>query len=91
MTQGSLFIVGSGIRSIAQLTLEAIMHIENADKVFYVVCDPVTEGFIKEKNPNAVDLYEYYSNTKLRNETYIQMAEASNADPSPHPLLTIRS
>ncbi|KAF8252520.1 hypothetical protein K440DRAFT_650847 [Wilcoxina mikolae CBS 423.85] len=75
MPQGSLTIVGSGIRSIAQLTLEAIMHIENADKVFYVVCDPATEGFIKQKNPNAVDLYEYYSNTKLRNETYIQMAE----------------
>src|SRR5579871_1069374 len=74
---GSLVIVGSGLRSIGQITLETIMHIEAADKVFYLVSDPTTEGFILGKNKNCVDLYQYYSNTKPRMETYIQMAEVS--------------
>jgi len=72
---GSLVIVGSGLRSIGQFTLEAIMHIEAADKVFYLVSDPTAEGFIIGKNKNCVDLYQYYSNTKPRMETYVQMAE----------------
>jgi hypothetical protein len=72
---GSLVIAGSGFLSIAQFTLETVMYIEQADKVFYCVPDAVTEGFIHSKNSNSVDLYEYYSNTKPRSETYIQMAE----------------
>ncbi|KAK5994758.1 hypothetical protein PT974_03141 [Cladobotryum mycophilum] len=75
MAQGSLTIVGSGIRSIAQFTLEAISYIEAADKVFYAVSDPSTEGFIVDKNKNAVDLFKYYDNNKIRANTYIQMAE----------------
>lgn len=75
---GSLIIVGSGLRSIGQITLETIMHIEAADKVFYLVTDPTTEGFILGKNKNCVDLYQYYSNTKQRMETYVQMAEVSS-------------
>ncbi|KAF3936890.1 hypothetical protein ABW19_dt0206141 [Dactylella cylindrospora] len=72
---GSLVIVGSGIRSIGQFTLEAITHIEDADVVYYVVSDPVCEGYIKGKNSNAIDLYQFYSNTKPRTDTYVQMAE----------------
>ena len=72
---GSLVIVGTGFRSISQFTMEAVMHIEAADKVYYCVIDAATTGFIKGKNSNSVDLYEYYSNTKPRYETYIQMAE----------------
>lgn len=48
---------------------------EKADKVFYVVADPVTEAFIHSKNKNSVDLYQYYGNGKNRSETYVQMAE----------------
>ena len=76
---GSLLIVGSGLRSIAQLTLEAVMYIEAADKVYYLVSDPATEGFITRKNKNSVDLYQYYSNTKPRMSTYVQMAEVSSS------------
>lgn len=72
---GSLVIGGSGLKSISQFTLEAIMHIEKADKVFYLVSDVTAEGFIRDKNSNAVDLYQYYSNSQERVVTYIQMTE----------------
>ena len=72
---GSLVVVGSGLRSICQFTMEAVMHIEAADKVYYCVIDAATKGFIEGKNSNSVNLYEYYSNEKPRFETYIQMAE----------------
>ncbi|KAJ4470804.1 tetrapyrrole methylase [Lentinula aciculospora] len=72
---GSLTIVGSGIESISQITLQALSHIEAASKVFYCVVDPATEAFIFAKNKNCVDLYQYYDNDKPRMDTYTQMAE----------------
>jgi len=72
---GKLTILGSGISSIGQLTLQAVAHIEQADIVFYVLSDPATEAFIQQKNPNCVDLYTFYDNGKARTETYIQMSE----------------
>jgi hypothetical protein len=74
-SSGSLTIVGSGIESIGQITLQALSHIESASKVFYCVVDPATEAFILNKNKNSVDLYQYYDNGKARMETYTQMAE----------------
>jgi uncharacterized protein YabN with tetrapyrrole methylase and pyrophosphatase domain len=35
----------------------------------------VTAAHIHELNANAIDLYEYYGEGKLRNITYVQMAE----------------
>jgi hypothetical protein len=72
---GRLVVVGSGIKSISQFTLEAIAHIEHADVVFYAVADPATEKFIESKNPNSVDLYPLYDDDKPRHKTYTQMAE----------------
>ena len=72
---GSLIIVGSGIESIGQFTLQALSYIHAADKVFYCVVDPSTEAFIHSKNKNCVDLYQYYDNGKPRMQTYLQMAE----------------
>lgn len=70
--------VGSGIRGVSQFTLEAVMHIERADKVLYCVCDAASEGFIKRKNKNAIDLYEYYSDAHERADSFVQMAEVSD-------------
>lgn len=72
---GQLTIVGSGISSISQLSLQAVAYIEQADIVFYVVADSPTEAFIREKNANCVDLYKFYDNGKNRTITYIQMSE----------------
>jgi hypothetical protein len=72
---GRLVVIGSGIKSISQFTLEAVAHIEHADVVFYAVADPATEKFIETKNPNSVDLYPLYDDDKPRHKTYTQMAE----------------
>jgi hypothetical protein len=72
---GQLIIVGSGIGSIGQLSLQAVAHIEQADVVFYVVADSATEAFIRQKNANCVDLYKFYGDGKNRMITYIQMSE----------------
>ena len=73
---GSLTIAGSGIASVAQLTLETVSHIQQADKVFYIVCDPATEAFIQAKaKAPASDLAVYYDTDKSRYDSYVQMAE----------------
>ncbi|KAJ3720530.1 tetrapyrrole methylase [Lentinula raphanica] len=72
---GSLIIVGTGIESIGQMTLQTLSYIEAADRVFYCVIDPATEAFILTKNKNCVDLYQYYDNGKTRMDTYTQMSE----------------
>jgi hypothetical protein len=36
--------------------MEAVMHIEAADKVYYCVFDAATKGFIKGKTSNSVEL-----------------------------------
>ena len=72
---GRLVVVGSGIKSIGQFTLEAVAEIKRADRVFFAVADPATEAFILENNPGAVDLYPLYDDGKHRSDTYVQMAE----------------
>ena len=63
---GKLVIVGSGIKSIAHMTLETVAHIEQADKVFYCVADPGTELFIQSRAKDATDLYTLYDDGKNR-------------------------
>ncbi|XP_069134286.1 uncharacterized protein [Argopecten irradians] len=72
---GSLTFVGSGIKSVSHLTLEALSEIKSANDVFYCVADPVTEIFIKRLRPDALDLYVLYDDDKKRMSTYVQMAE----------------
>ncbi|CUA78287.1 hypothetical protein RSOLAG22IIIB_13042 [Rhizoctonia solani] len=72
---GSLIIAGSGIASVAQMTLETVAHLKHADKVFYLVNDPVTEAFIKEHNSEASDLLVFYDKAKPRYHSYVEMTE----------------
>ena len=54
-TKGSLVVVGTGIRTVGQLTVESIAWIESADRVFYVVGDPIAEATIHRLNPNGAE------------------------------------
>jgi hypothetical protein len=72
---GRLVIVGSGIKSIGQFTLEAISQIDRADRFFFAVADPATEASILEHNATTVDMYKFYDDDKPRHQTYTQMAE----------------
>ena len=50
-----LIVVGTGIRAIGQLTTETIAWIRAADKVLYVVSDPIAEEAIKSLNPEGAE------------------------------------
>ena len=72
---GRLVIVGSGITAISHLTFETVGHIRRADVIFYHANSGVVATQIRELNPNAVDIYQYYGEGKIRTVTYVQMAE----------------
>lgn len=74
--KGSLMVVGSGIKSIGHVTLEAQGWIARADKVLYAVADPATEIWIKRAHPDAEDLVVHYRDDTKRIDTYHAMTAA---------------
>lgn len=73
---GSLVVVGTGIRCVGHLTIETIAQIRHADKVFYLVMEPVAEEVVRRLNPaGAESLADLYREGKPRRETYRQMVE----------------
>lgn len=73
--KGSLQIVGTGIEAISQLSLGTISAIRSAEIVFYHIFNPVILRCVTELNRNALDLFRFYGEGKLRQITYIQMSE----------------
>ncbi|OAX30902.1 hypothetical protein K503DRAFT_806585 [Rhizopogon vinicolor AM-OR11-026] len=74
--RGTLTIAGSGIASIAHMTLETLSYIKESDKIFYLVCDPVAEAFIQDDaTGDFFDLSVFYDKNKSRYDSYIQMCE----------------
>jgi hypothetical protein len=73
---GSLVVVGTGIRTVGQLTVEAIAWMRRADKILYVIGDPIAEAAIAEFNQeNAESLAVLYGENKPRLQTYNEMVE----------------
>ncbi|MDI1437130.1 SAM-dependent methyltransferase [Polyangium sorediatum] len=72
---GSLVVVGTGIRTTEHLTGNAIAWIKASDKVLYVVADLVAERVIKELSPSAESLTALYGEGKPRGETYHAMVD----------------
>jgi hypothetical protein len=59
--RGTLTIAGSGIASVAHITLGTLSYIKESDKIFYLVCDPVTEAFIHDNTTaDCFDLSVFY-------------------------------
>ena len=76
--RGALTIAGSGIASVAHITLETLSHIKEADKIFYLVCDPLTGVFIQDNATGVCfDLTVFYDKGKSRYDSYVQMCEVS--------------
>jgi uncharacterized protein YabN with tetrapyrrole methylase and pyrophosphatase domain len=76
MRSGSLTVIGTGIRTVGQLTTEAIAWMRNAEALLYVVADPVAEEAMRRLNPDAVQsLSGYYAEGKPRMETYEEMVQ----------------
>lgn len=73
---GSLVVIGTGIRTVGQLTIEAIAWIREADSVLYVVADPIAEAVIKDLNPEgAVNMVGYYQEGQSRIIAYNAMID----------------
>src|SRR5258708_18617026 len=75
MKPGSLTVVGTGIQFIGQITLEARADIKQAEKVLFLVTDPITADWIRDINPTAESLYPYYQQGKARINSYGEMIE----------------
>jgi uncharacterized protein YabN with tetrapyrrole methylase and pyrophosphatase domain len=74
--QGSLTVIGTGIRTVGQLTIEAIAWMKEADILLYVVADPIAEATMKRLNPHgATSLSGYYREGLPRIDTYHAMVE----------------
>lgn len=71
----ALVIVGTGIKTTGQLTVEAIAWIQQADAVVYVVGDPIAEAVIQRLNPASEDLAIYYEEGRQRIHAYQAMIE----------------
>lgn len=79
MGPGSLTVVGSGIQAVRHFTLEACAAIESADAVLYSVADPITERWIRDRNPHAESLRDCYRPDRKRIDTYYLMIERTMA------------
>ena len=74
--QGSLVVIGTGIRTVGQLTMEAVAWIKEAESLLYVVGDPIAEAVIKDLNPKAaVSLAGYYGEGQPRILAYEAMIQ----------------
>jgi uncharacterized protein YabN with tetrapyrrole methylase and pyrophosphatase domain len=74
--RGSLVAIGTGIRMVGQLTMEALAEMRAADKLLYCVGDPIAEHIVQQLNTNGAEsLFHFYAVGKQRIETYEQMIQ----------------
>jgi len=73
-SSGSLTVVGVGI-ALGQTTLEAKAHIEQADKVYYLVSNPTAIRWLEQLNVTSESLYSTYEIGKPRIVSYKEMIE----------------
>jgi uncharacterized protein YabN with tetrapyrrole methylase and pyrophosphatase domain len=72
---GRLVVVGTGIGA-ARLTAEARAAIEAADRVLYLVPDPISIHAIRELNARSTSLEHCYVDGEHRRDAYARMVDA---------------
>lgn len=70
-----LIVVGTGIKSLDHITQETHLEISNADIVFDIVSDPLTQLWLEQKHPSHITLNKLYSESANRIDTYNAMVE----------------
>jgi uncharacterized protein YabN with tetrapyrrole methylase and pyrophosphatase domain len=75
LDRAELVAVGTGYRAISDLTFEAREYIKAADKVLYLIDEPLTMGYVERLNPSAETLTGYYAQDKPRDVSYAEMAD----------------
>jgi hypothetical protein len=74
--QGSLVVVGTGIRIVGQLTTESIAWMKRADRLLYLVGDPLSAETVEQLNPKGAEsLARYYADRKPRMVTYHEIVD----------------
>lgn len=71
--RGSLIVIGTGIKTVGQLTMESIAWMKEAESLLYVVGDPIAESVLLGFNKNAVSMAKYYEESKPRIQAYNAM------------------
>lgn len=80
MKQGSLVCVGTGMTLGAHISPRNRSYIEQADVVFVLVADGITEQWIEGMNADVRSLQPYYCEGQSRMITYRQMVAAMLAE-----------
>jgi len=73
---GLLVVVGTGIKAVGHMTLDARAWIARADEVHYVVADVITEAMIRGLRPDAQSLARFYQTGRARHDTYEAMTQS---------------
>lgn len=76
MQQGSLVCVGTGMTLGSHISPLSRSHIEQADVVFVLVADGITEKWIEQMNADVRSLQPYYLQGKSRMLSYHEMVAA---------------
>jgi uncharacterized protein YabN with tetrapyrrole methylase and pyrophosphatase domain len=56
----TLTLVGTGIKTISHLTVETKAHIHGADRVFYLLNEPIMQQWVQREKPDALSLEPLY-------------------------------
>ncbi len=75
MYDENLIVIGTGIRTVGQLTMESMAWLRRADVVCHAVSDPVAVHLINDLASKAEDLQPYYGDGKPRIDTYHEMVD----------------
>jgi tetrapyrrole methylase family protein/MazG family protein len=70
MKKSSLTVVGTGIKFLSQMTLEARTYIEKSEKVLFLVNDPALKQWIMNTNINSESLDDIYFGHEMRLDSY---------------------
>lgn len=70
---GSLTVVGTGIRALRQLTVEALDAMARAEVLLHVIGEPIQEAALQAINPAAETMTNYYADGGDRSATYESM------------------
>lgn len=72
---GSLTVVGTGIRAVGQLTVEAIAAMAQAEALLHVIGEPLQEEVLLAINPVAETMTGFYVDGMDRSSTYEAMVQ----------------
>jgi len=70
---GTLTVIGLGIAGPAHVTAESLAALADAERVFFLVADPLTRAWLLTLRPRAENLADAYARGKSRDLSYDEM------------------